>query len=265
MGFLGSIGSFLGGAVNTVVKTVTSPAKLTTAVLTGGASVVAPKTFAPLTSAVGSTLYNPQLLTGVARKAALPAIPAFSAGLPTIGGTMGLDLGNLLGGAISGIGSLIGGSSPSTALGQFTSFLPQTVGFKPPQPTTPGTAGAMRLIPMVGRRFYEKFPNLASAIQSLRNRGANITRGKLWSLLKRFGPDILISGGILTAAAVSELMMAGPGTRRMNPGNVKALRRSMRRLESFHKLCMTADRLRRPRARSCKSSRGSAQQFVRQG
>lgn len=33
-------------------------------------------------------------------------------------------------------------------------------------------------------------------------------------------------------------------TRRMNPGNVRALRRSMRRIESFHRLCQKADSLR---------------------
>jgi hypothetical protein len=83
-------------------------------------------------------------------------------------------------------------------------------------------------------------------------------------MLKRFGPEVLITGGILSAAAVSELMVAGPGHRRMNPGNVKALRRSMRRLESFHHLCVRADKLKRPRSRkACKTGGGS--QFVRQG
>lgn len=42
--------------------------------------------------------------------------------------------------------------------------------------------------------------------------------------------------------------------RRMNPANVTALRRCMRRLQSFHRLCQKADLLSRPRARSRKSS-----------
>jgi len=84
-------------------------------------------------------------------------------------------------------------------------------------------------------------------------------------MLKRFGPELLISGGILTAAAVNELMLAGPGTRRMNPTNVKALRRSVRRIESFHHLCRKVDVLRsRGKSKKC-STRGSASTFVRQG
>lgn len=42
--------------------------------------------------------------------------------------------------------------------------------------------------------------------------------------------------------------------RRMNPANVSALRRSMRRIQSFHRLCQKADLLSRPRSRSRKSS-----------
>jgi len=118
---------------------------------------------------------------------------------------------------------------------------------------------------MVARGVFNKFPNLALAIQQLRARGIAVKRAQLWSMLKRFGPEVLITGGILTAAGVSELMMAGPGHRRMNPANVKALRRSMRRLESFHRLCQTADRL-RSRGRSKSRSRSSGTtQFVRQG
>jgi len=46
--------------------------------------------------------------------------------------------------------------------------------------------------------------------------------------------------------------------RRMNPANVSALRRSMRRIQSFHRLCQKADLLSRPRARSRKSSSGAS-------
>jgi len=102
---------------------------------------------------------------------------------------------------------------------------------------------------VVARGFFNKFPNLAAGIQRLRNAGQKATRGNLWSLMKRFGPDFLISGGILTAAAVSELAMAGPGRRRMNPGNVKALRRAHRRMKSFHHVCQVNDHLLAPRRR----------------
>jgi len=93
----------------------------------------------------------------------------------------------------------------------------------------------------VGRSFFNKWPNLATAIQKMRNAGQNVSRSKLYSMLKRFGPEFLVTGGILTAAAVQELALAGPGHRRMNPANSKALRRSIRRVVSFHKLCKVAD------------------------
>lgn len=42
--------------------------------------------------------------------------------------------------------------------------------------------------------------------------------------------------------------------RRMNPANVRALRRSMRRIESFHRLCVKADTLRRPGRRGSRKA-----------
>lgn len=94
---------------------------------------------------------------------------------------------------------------------------------------------------VVGRGFFNRFPALAVGIQKLRNAGQNVTRAKLYAMVKKFGPEFIISGGILTAAAVNELMLAGPGHRRMNPANSKALRRSIRRVQSFHRLCQKAD------------------------
>jgi len=108
-----------------------------------------------------------------------------------------------------------------------------------------GAAGAV-----VGRSFFNKWPNLAVAIQKMRNAGQNVSRSKLYSMLKRFGPDFLVTAGILTAAGVSELALAGPGHRRMNPANSKALRRAQRRLKSFHRLCADSDVL-KSRRRSC--------------
>jgi len=172
------------------------------------------------------------------------------------------DMGINLGGILGSVGTIFGGNQNpvfqgiSNVANLATAFLPNTTGSPPGAMTTAVARPVMAAVPMtrvmamVGRRFFDKFPNLATAIQGYRNMGKNITRAKLHSLLKRFGPELLISGGILTAAAVSELMMAGPGTRRMNPGNVKALRRSARRLESFHKLCVRVGRLRKPRART---------------
>lgn len=150
--------------------------------------------------------------------------------------------------SLGDIGSIFQGQLGRDLLGIGTQALSGFVANQfAPQPTMMAAAGpVMRAggaVATVGRAFFNRFPNLAAGIQRLRNAGANVTRSSLWSMMKRFGPDFLVAGGILTAAAVSELAMAGPGRRRMNPGNVKALRRAHRRMKSFHNVCMTNDRL----------------------
>lgn len=185
---------------------------------------------------------------------------------------MALDIGGILrtaGGIFGGNQNQIfqGVSNVATLA---SSFFPSTTrGISPGQPMVAqpvmAAVPAIRAGAMVARGFFNRFPNLATAIAQLRNRGLNVKRSQLWSMLKRFGPEVLITGGLLTAAAVNELMVAGPGHRRMNPANVKALRRSMRRLDSFHRLCVSADRLRGSRRRGSKKCAPGSQQFVRQG
>jgi len=256
MGFLGSIGSFLGTAAK--------------AVATGGISVVAPKLIPKPINTVLNTVTKAQFPTSLSALTTTGlAVATRNPSLLTQGAQpMSLNLGGIL----NTVGQAFGGNQNpyfqgiSNVANIASQFVPQTnVAMRPPMPTAPGVAGAMRAVPMIGRKFFEKFPNLATSIQALRNRGANVTRAKLFSLLKRFGPDILITGGILTAAAVSELMVAGPGHRRMNPGNAKALRRSLRRLESFHKLCVRADKFRGSGRRKAGSKSSGAPTFVRQG
>ena len=121
-------------------------------------------------------------------------------------------------------------------------------------------AGGMMVggVRAVGSALFRRFPNLAAGLNALKMAGKNYaTRSRLYSLLKRFGPDVLITGGILSAAAVSELMIAGPGRRRMNPANVKALRRAHRRMASFHHICRKNDALMH-RGRRTRSSGGTA-------
>lgn len=257
-----SIGGFFSDIVSSVVKApakiVKALPKVATAVATGGVSLIAPKLTAPVEQAV-SKLYDPNIALSVLTKNPAPLLG---------GSTMaGLDL-----------SSLLGGANASSALRQVTSAITPSLGgavnalttlgglFQQTRPITPGTvvppAQAAMMLPSVGRavvsvgaKFAQKFPNLAAGLNNLRARGANVNRSKLWGLLKRFGPDILISGGILTAAAVSELMVAGPGRRRMNPANAKALRRSMRRLKSFDRLCVQTNKLlHRSPSRSRRSS-----------
>ena len=73
----------------------------------------------------------------------------------------------------------------------------------------------------------------------------------------------------ITVVELGQLILADAQRprRRMNPANVRALRRSMRRIESFHRLCVKADALRRPGRRSSRpgTRAPSAVQVVRAG
>jgi hypothetical protein len=271
LGFLGSIGSFLGTAAK--------------AVATGGLSVVAPKLIPKPINTVLNAVTAAQFPTSLKAAAGTalavatknPSLLLASSNSPYQLSSQGvqpmaLDIGSLLG----SIGGIFGGnqnpvfqgiSNAASIASQFVppSGRPQGMPSTQSGIQTMAAAGpALRSVATVGRSFFNKFPNLATAIQGYRNMGKKVNRAKLYSLLKRFGPEIIVSGGILTAAAVNELMIAGPGRRRMNPANVAALRRSVRRLESFHHLCVRVDKLRRPRSRA-KSRSTSSTQFVRQG
>ena len=253
--------------------------KATAAVATGGLSLVNKKIGRTAEGLAGNFFpTSPQQLLkvglGVATKNPSFFLPS---GTNSGRNTMAFDIGGFLGqvGGILGKSSIGGLQNAGAVASLASSFVPkQTAMAKRPALPSPSKGpingpkpmgGLLSSAKAVGRSFFQKYPNLATAIQRYRNAGmSQVTRGKLYQLLKRFGPELIISGGILTAAAVSELMMAGPGYRRMNPANVKALRRSVRRLEGFHKLCVHVDRLRRPRSR--KGSRvGSGSTFVRQG
>lgn len=256
MGFFDSVGSFLGTAAK--------------AVATGGISIIAPKLIPrPINTALNALTRAqfPTSFRGLAQTGLAVATRNPSLLLPSQGAQpMALNIGGILGQVgqvfsgnqnpyFQGIGSVAGLAS------QFvTQPVAQPVAARVPQLTLP----ALRSAGVVGRSFFNRYPNLATAIQGLRNMGRPVKRSQLYSMLRRFGPELLISGGILTAAAVSELLVAGPGRRRMNPGNAHALRRSLRRVEAFHKLCVRADSMRRPRGRS-KPCKTGGTQFVRQG
>jgi len=279
VGLFSDIGSFFGTAAK--------------AITTGGISLIAPKLIpkfidrplTALTTAQFPTSLKGALQTGLAVATRNPALllpsPTFGHFGPqpeqhrfTQGGQpMALNIGGIL----QGVSGIFGGGQNqlfqgvSNVAGLASQFFPQ--GVAQPVAQRMPMAGVPMVLPRglarvggaVGRRFFDKYPNLATAIQGFRDRGQNVKRGWLYSMLKRFGPDILITGGILSAAAIAELMMAGPGHRRMNVGNAKALRRCLRRLEGFHKLCVRADQFRgsRKRGKACKTRTG--QQFVRQG
>lgn len=273
-----------------------SPAKLTTTLLTGGISSFAPKVFKPLENIVGQTLFNPALLPLIPGTGALGSLSGSllggnGGGIPGLLSGQGIGdesyseqgggrpMGFNIGGFVGNLGTILGQvQNPyfkqlgglATGVSQFIPQNRASTDAFPVARRSGGGIGPQVMVPavrsgaMVARGFFNRFPNLATSIQQLRARGQNIKRSQLFSLLKRFGPEVLISGGLLTAAAVNELMIAGAGRRRMNPGNIKALRKSMRRVEAFHKICGRADKLAKPRRRSTKSS-DRVSQFVRQG
>jgi hypothetical protein len=165
-------------------------------------------------------------------------------------GDSGFSFDNFFGGINQALQGGLGSQILNIGSGLASQFLtqqfapqPVSMGVQPAMAAVPAIVGAGRAVATVGRGFFNRFPNLATSLQSLRNRGANVSRSSLYSAMRRFGPEMLVSGGILTAAAVSELAVAGPGRRRMNPGNVKALRRAHRRMKSFHHLCTDNDML----------------------
>lgn len=259
-----------GGQV--ALATAQSAATLASFYTSGGLSVVP-----TILGDVGSVENIPQL------NQAAQAVGAFAAAdsLST------LDL--ILGGSSMGLFD----SLDSFSLGDFTSGLADQINWgdvlntgvqlgvsalsqpsavpvmaKVPQviPALPSVGGAVaRAGAAVGRKFFDKWPNLAVGLQKLKNAGQNVNRAKLYSMLKRFGPDFLISAGILTAAAVSELAMAGPGHRRMNPANSKALRRAARRIKGFHKLCSHSDLIKTHRRAPSRGACGSCGKYGRCG
>lgn len=156
---------------------------------------------------------------------------------------MALDLG----GIFKTGSQILGGNqnqyfqTASNVLGLASALTPAKTG--PAMAARPLLTPALRGGAMVGRTFFQRFPNLANSLQQLRNRGMNVKRSQLYRMLRRFGPELLVTGGLLTAAGVNELMLAGPGHRRMNAANGKALKRAARRIKAFHSLCGTADLL----------------------
>lgn len=227
--------------------------KVVKAVATGGVSLVAPKLIPkiidkPLTTLIEKQ-WDPNTLLSVVGRT--PATSFSTALVPQGVKPMALNIGGILG----QVGTIFGGNQNPYFQGVSNVANLASQFFPTPGPSTqlaarPMVQSSLGMLPaigragaVVGRSFFNRFPNLAVVIQGWRDRGVAMTRSKLWSLLKRFGPEILVSGGILTAAAVSELMVAGPGHRRMNAANSKALRRAARRIKSFHRLCGSIDLL----------------------
>lgn len=143
-----------------------------------------------------------------------------------------LDLGSSL---VAGFSSP-GFNTGQSLAGPVYSPQPQIIFANDYPPAQPVAMGAVPAAVAGVTRWAMRFPSLWQAIQKFRAQRINMTPQKLYSALKRFGPQTLTT--MIGAAAVADLIAYKTTykTRRMNPANAKALRRSMRRLKSFDRL-----------------------------
>lgn len=136
-------------------------------------------------------------------------------------------------------GDFLGGLS---APQQVAGFLP-TPGFS--LPSAPQAVPVMAAAPPLAARavaaglpaWSARFPALWQALQRIRaSARVHVSVEQLRSLLRRYGPSFL--AGMLGEAAVRELvtMDMTRKRRRINPANARALRRAVRRVESFDRL-----------------------------
>ena len=143
--------------------------------------------------------------------------------------------------AVSGLfgtsGSYLGGSSYSDIASPPVTY--QYPVYQPEYPQMP-MAQNVQLAPVAiaaGRALAARFPSLYSSLVALSQQfGRKFTPEMLWRMLKQQGPGMTV--GLIGAAAMNELFVwkSTHKTRRMNPANTRALRRSMRRLKSFDRL-----------------------------
>jgi len=169
--------------------------------------------------------------------------PALTAGLGAIGNIFGGTLGSLgnVGSAITGALVPAVGPAAPTVLAAASIIQPQA----PVQ-----VAMASRAIfPVAGGAIQRMVGGVLIKIaQTLGVRTMSVRRAiKIVRRMAVVLPPAAVAAALgLTIAELAELITAAANmpTRRMNPANIKALRRSMRRIQSFHRLCQKADTLR---------------------
>lgn len=178
---------------------------------------------------------------------------------------------------LTGLGGLFGG--PIGGLAQFGGSI--LSGLTQPSARLPVLAGgpvvampvAERQPPIIaterGGRVMGTLRGVTAAVQPILIKMAgflarrSITLRAAITLISRLGKFMApaaVAGAVgLSVAELADLIIASKAVRRRrtNPANVRALRRAMRRIESFHKLCVRADllrtrgRKRSPRGASC--------------
>jgi hypothetical protein len=164
--------------------------------------------------------------------------PLLGAGLNILGATQGGGLGSLgrLGSAfVGGALSLVPAGGPVVAMAggqQAVQFAGRTLMVGVGSAITRVVAPILiKIAEKLGRRTL----SLRQAVRIVRRMGKVIT-----------DPAAIAFALGISTSELAELIFADSQRprRRMNPANVTALRRSMRRLSSFHRLCVRVDALR---------------------
>lgn len=178
-----------------------------------------------------------------------------------------LDLFGRSGGVLGGVANV-----GSTVLSSFLPAVGPVVGLPGVNgvTATPVMAALPRLPSMAGALAVTIQPILIKIATFLGRR--TLTLRETIKIIRRFS-KLLAPAAIATVLGITVLELgqviladAQRPRRRMNPANVRALRRSMRRIESFHRLCQKADTLRSPRRRATRApTRPQAVQVVRAG
>src|SRR2546426_12432038 len=114
--------------------------------------------------------------------------------------------GDIGGGDILGAGGAFDIAGAPGILGAATSALYGGSIVPVARPSVPAPGGDFPgIMRGLGRGIASRFPLLWGAIQVWRGRGVSMTAEKLWGLVRRFGPQLLITAGGLEAGARSDL------------------------------------------------------------
>ena len=190
----------------------------------------------------------------------------------------GFSSGGLLG-SLTGIGSSLLRSaiaprpapvvrpSPAAFIGPQLPQLPAVaVG-----PTPMVTMAAAPIIPMVARATAQLVAPILAKIATTLGRNT-LSVKQVTVMIRKMGrflePAAIGAALGITGGELAQIIMAASQIRprRTNPANISALRRALRRVESFHRICQKADVIAgRRRSRRSKPAHPAGVQIVRGG
>lgn len=243
--------SFFGEVLGEIVPLVT---RGITAVATGGTSEILRLAGQGEAANVLDVAFNPQVVQPQTQAAAIVGEVSTAVVGQAVGGGSPMGFGDFF----SGLGDVATGLF-QTGVEQIGLPLLQQELLSPqqqqaffPQPTQrtqapaqPPVVRTMAAAPAIAGAFRTGLVALNTIVANMRAQGFNATVAKVRGFIRRFGPEAAVGflagfgGADLANRAVIE--SAFLKRRRMNPANVKALRRSMRRVQSFRRLSTRAE------------------------